>query len=180
MVLDDVGIYFDAQSRSRLEDILQHQSFNLRDLQLAEMLKKTLIAQHISKYNVGHTHLCLTHIRQNKLLVVGQVESDASIQYGSPHIRTNLDLLCTVRKNNPYAYIVYKPHPDVVAGNRRSMEHLNIYQHYADLIVEKVNILDCINQVDEVHTMTSLAGFEALLREKKCIVMACRFILIGD
>lgn len=40
LVLDDVGIYFDAQSRSRLEDILQHQSFNLRDLQLAEMLKK--------------------------------------------------------------------------------------------------------------------------------------------
>ncbi|MDY0489359.1 capsular polysaccharide biosynthesis protein [Pasteurella multocida] len=167
LVLDDVGIYFDAQSRSRLEDILQHQSFTLKDLQRAETLKKTLIEQHIGKYNVGHTHLCLTHIRQNKLLVVGQVENDTSIQYGSPHIRTNAELLCTVRKNNPQAYIIYKPHPDVVAGNRKNTDRPDDYRQYADFVVEKANILDCINQVDEVHTMTSLAGFEALLREKK-------------
>ena len=48
----------------------------------------------------------------------GQVEDDASIQTGSPNIRTNLDLLKTVRAANPEAYIVYKPHPDVVSGNR--------------------------------------------------------------
>ncbi|EGP05471.1 capsule polysaccharide modification protein, partial [Pasteurella multocida subsp. multocida str. Anand1_goat] len=67
----------------------------------------------------------------------------------------------------PQAYIIYKPHPDVVAGNRKNTDHLDDYRQYADFVVEKANILDCINQVDEVHTMTSLAGFEALLREKK-------------
>ncbi|MGC6408094.1 capsular polysaccharide biosynthesis protein [Bisgaard Taxon 45] len=166
LVVDDIGIYFDAQMPSRLENILKSQSFTEKDLRLARELRKKLIENNIGKYNVGTEAFCLTPIKKNKILVVGQVETDASIQYGSPHIRTNLDLLCTVRKNNPHAYIIYKPHPDVVARNRENMNQIEAYQHYANLIVEKVNVLDCINQVDEVHTMTSLAGFEALLRGK--------------
>ena len=98
--------------------------------------------------------------------MVGQVEDDASIRTGSPNIRTNLDLLKTVRAANPEAYIVYKPHPDVVSSNR--IGHIAESQavKLADQIAKTENVLDCINAVDELHTMTSLAGFEALLRNK--------------
>ena len=48
----------------------------------------------------------------------GQVESDASIKFGSPVVKTNLELLQAVREQNPGAWVVYKPHPDVVAGLR--------------------------------------------------------------
>ena len=54
-----------------------------------------------------------------KILVPGQVESDASIKYGGIDIVTNIDLLKKVRAENPTAYIIYKPHPDVLSGNRK-------------------------------------------------------------
>ncbi|OOF81801.1 beta-3-deoxy-D-manno-oct-2-ulosonic acid transferase [Rodentibacter ratti] len=167
LVCDDLGIYFDAQIPSRLENILQTQAFSERDLAQAAQLQQALIAQHIGKYNVGRRQFILPQTDKTNILVVGQVEDDASIRTGSPEIFTNLALLQAVRKANPQAYIVYKPHPDVVSGNR--IGHIPPEQalKFADKIANDENVLDCIQAVDEVHTMTSLAGFEALLRGKK-------------
>lgn len=167
LVCDDLGIYFDAQTPSRLEKILQTQAFSESDLAQAAQLQQALVAQHIGKYNVGSRQFILPQTDKTNILVVGQVEDDASIRTGSPEIFTNLALLQTVRKANPQAYIVYKPHPDVISGNR--VGHIPPEQalKFADKIANNENVLDCIQAVDEVHTMTSLAGFEALLRGKK-------------
>ncbi|WP_159991082.1 capsular polysaccharide biosynthesis protein [Pelistega ratti] len=167
VVVDDRGIYFNAQQSSRLEHILQHQSFSQADVIRAEQLRQRLIQSHIGKYNVGSSDFVVQSGSKPVLLVVGQVEDDASIQLGSPYIRDNLSLLKRVRDKNPHAYIIYKPHPDVVSGNRKGVIAKEQVMKLADEIVTTVNILDCIQQVDEVHTMTSLAGFEALLRGKK-------------
>ncbi|MEG9476342.1 capsular polysaccharide biosynthesis protein [Mannheimia indoligenes] len=168
LVVDDLGIYFNAETTSRLEQILlKAEHFSDNDLSNAEALRQKLVASHIGKYNVGSGDVDFNAQGKKIILVPGQVEDDASIKSGSPQIKKNLDLLKKVRELNPTAYIVYKPHPDVVSGNRigniPKMEAL----YFADLIVDNVNILDCILKVDEVHTMTSLAGFEALLRGKK-------------
>lgn len=168
LVVDDLGIYFNAENTSRLEQILlKAEHFSDNDLFNAEDLRQKLVASHIGKYNVGSGDIDFNAQGKKIILVPGQVEDDASIKSGSPQIKKNLDLLKKVRELNPTAYIVYKPHPDVVSGNRigdiPKLEAL----HFADFIVDNVNILDCILKVDEVHTMTSLAGFEALLRGKK-------------
>ena len=55
LVIDDLGIYFNSQTPSRLEIILQTQSFSEQDLQLAKELKERLIYANIGKYNVGHS-----------------------------------------------------------------------------------------------------------------------------
>lgn len=104
---------------------------------------------------------------QRVLLVPGQVEDDASIRYGSPKIFRNLDLLKTVRERNPDAWIIYKPHPDVVSGNRVGQIEREVCLQFANQIAEQTDILACLQLADEVHTMTSLTGFEALLRGKK-------------
>lgn len=166
LVIDDLGIYFNAQTPSRLEDILLHQEFSEQDLVLAKKLRNRLIEANIGKYNVGNSGFRLNVTDKTAILVPGQVEDDASIRFGSPEIKKNLDLLRKVRELNPNAYIIYKPHPDVVSGNRQGHIPTEQAVEFADEIVENANILDCINQVDEVHTMTSLAGFEALLRGK--------------
>lgn len=166
LVVDDMGIYFNPQSPSRLEWILQHQIFSPTDLLKAEQLRQQLIENHIGKYNVGEQAVELARKSAKMILVPGQVEDDASIRLGSPKIQRNLDLLRTVREQNPEAYILYKPHPDVVSGNRVGHIPTKVVLQYADQEITHANILDCINQVDEVHTMTSLAGFEALLRGK--------------
>lgn len=166
LVTDDLGIYFNAENSSRLEQILQTQQFSESDLASAERLRLQLIESNIGKYNVGNSGFSRPQTDQKVILVPGQVEDDASIRTGSPQIKRNLDLLKTVRAQNPQAYIIYKPHPDVVSGNRVGQIDEQTARQYADDIVEKANVLDCIMQVDEVHTMTSLAGFEALLRGK--------------
>ncbi|WP_077477838.1 capsular polysaccharide biosynthesis protein [Rodentibacter trehalosifermentans] len=167
LVCDDLGIYFNAQSPSRLEQILQTQAFSEGDLAQAAQLQQVLMTQHIGKYNVGSSKFCLPQTNKTKILVVGQVEDDASIRTGSPDIFTNLGLLQAVRAANPQAYIVYKPHPDVVSGNRVGQIPHEQAIKFADQIANNENVLDCIQAVDELHTMTSLAGFEALLRGKK-------------
>jgi capsular polysaccharide export protein len=107
--------------------------------------------------------------RARVLLVPGQVEDDASIRLGCVSIRTNLGLLQAVRDANPDAWVVYKPHPDVVSGNRRGKVHLSEALHYADHVELDKSVIDCIDACDEVHTMTSLTGFDALLRGKRVV-----------
>jgi capsular polysaccharide export protein len=98
------------------------------------------------------------------VLVAGQVESDASIRHGSPELRTNLELLQAVRAAEPGAWIVYKPHPDVVAGLRREGSPLAELKLCCDALLTEGCMDRLYQQVDAVHVLTSLAGFEALLR----------------
>lgn len=167
LVTDDMGIYFNAEIPSRLEHILQNQNFDDQDFQTALKLQKMLTENHISKYNVGSSDFTAPLTDKTVILVPGQVEDDASIRYGSPRIYRNLDLLRTVRERNPDAYIIYKPHPDVVSGNRIGHISPEDTARYADQTAEQADILTCLQYADEVHTMTSLTGFEALLRGKK-------------
>jgi len=79
---------------------------------------------------------------------------------------TNLSLLKQVRAENSDAIIVYKPHPDVVSGNRVGEVSGADIDLYSDLYLVDVGIGELISKVDEVHTMTSTVGFEALLQGK--------------
>ena len=166
LVIDDMGIYFDPARPSRLEHILQHRHFDEHDRETAQNLQRELIEANISKYNVGRTETTQRPSEKRILLVPGQVEDDASIRLGAPEICRNLDLLRTVRERNPDAYIIYKPHPDVVSGNRIGAVPPEECARYADQTAAETDILTCLQHADEVHTMTSLTGFEALLRGK--------------
>ena len=163
-VLDDVGMYYDATRPSRLERLLQEGEFSSDLLERAARLRKRLLAAGITKYNVGQRGWQRPAGVDNVILVPGQVESDASIRFGSPVIRNNLALLKMVREANPSAWIVYKPHPDVVAELRLRGEGESDAAQYADEVVTDQDMGHMLSQVDTVHTLTSLAGFEALIR----------------
>ena len=60
--------------------------------------------------------------------------------------------------------MIYKPHPDVVAGLRRGHIADADLRGLADFIIPYADISTLLSQVDAVHTLTSLTGFEALLR----------------
>ncbi|MEG3109236.1 capsular polysaccharide biosynthesis protein [Pantoea sp. T14] len=167
LVLDKRGIYYDATRSSDLEVMLNHSQLTLAQQLRAEKLQKRLVESKISKYNLG-ADFSLPVDSQGKriLLVPGQVEDDASIETGTRTINTNLALLRTVRERNPDAFIIYKPHPDVLVGNRKghiSIEHVQALANYQAL---DADVIQCIQLADELHTMTSLSGFEALLHGK--------------
>ena len=170
-VLDDTGIYFDASAPSRLEDLLQTHAFDAPLLARARKLREAVVSAGITKYNVGQGEWQPPTQGRPVVLVPGQVESDASIAWGSAEIRTNLALLQAVRTAVPDAHLVYKPHPDVLAGLRgspaQSRQVLEDCRAWCDEIVSDANMAQLLDQVDAVHTLTSLAGFEALLRGKR-------------
>lgn len=165
LVIDDIGIYYDATQPSRLENSLNDLSLDEVKRDRAQQLLEKLIDLDVSKYNLGKDNWNRPKTQQQVLLVIGQVESDASIVFGSPDITTNAELLQVVRMENPSAYIVYKPHPDVLAGLRKRGVGEEKAYHLADEILRSpVSIGELLSQVDKVHTMTSLMGFEALIR----------------
>lgn len=174
-VFDGRGIYYDATCVSDLEYYLLHSEFTPDLLGRAKALRELIVANELTKYNVGirlddgdlSADLRMKAGGKRIILVPGQVETDASIAFGAPHIRRNMDLLQTVRQKNADAYIVYKPHPDVVAGLRAKGEQENLAQTWSDLILTDRPMGELLNEIDELHVLTSLTGFEGLLRGKK-------------
>lgn len=160
LVTDDIGIYYDPSRPSRLEQMIAKRA-EMRSDQLAraEALIYALTSQGISKYNLGGAVVELPE--GERVLVVGQVEDDASIQAGAGEIATNRELLENARAARPDAVLIYKPHPDVTAGLRAGDFDAS---GIADLVLPDADISALLNEVSELWTMTSLTGFEALLR----------------
>lgn len=168
-VIDRRGMYYDARAPSDLEDLLEAGKFDTALLSRARALREAIVQRGITKYNVGGGAWQRPHGTHTVVLVPGQVENDASISFGAPAVRTNLGLLEAVRKARPDAWIVYKPHPDVLAGKRPGAANFDEAKHWCDEIVTDVPIHRLFEQVDKLHVLTSLAGFEALLRGKPVV-----------
>ena len=161
LILDDTGIYFDPTRPSKLESLIAKRAQMPADAQARiEQLMTNLNTSKLSKYNVGKG--CPALPEGHKILVAGQVEDDASIQLGAGDINTNHALLVAARAANPTAIIVFKPHPDVEAGLRRGK--VENAHDIADVIACDADPIALIDACDAVWTMTSLIGFEALIR----------------
>jgi capsular polysaccharide export protein len=180
LVFDGRGMYFDSRGGSDLECLLRDSDFSPALLARAERLRKLLVERGITKYNlafsdpvIGVPGVGAPVDRQGdrrRILVPGQVEDDLSIRFGAGEVRSNLGLLARVRTANPDAFIIYKPHPDVVAGHRIGAVPESDARRFADLVIANGSTDQLLAVSREVHTMTSLAGFEALLRGLRVVV----------
>lgn len=164
---DTKGIYFDTSRESELSQALKHIELSAVQRRESRELLALIRQTGVSKYNLVGTS-CSFHntIPNNRkvILVVGQVEGDASLALGSPDIQTNTELLYRVKANEPDAYIIYKPHPDVSSGNRPG----NISRECELACVDEISLQPLINlfpHIDVLHTMTSTSGFEALIHK---------------
>ncbi|WP_226779042.1 capsular polysaccharide biosynthesis protein [Oceaniglobus trochenteri] len=175
LVADDLGIYYDPTRPSRLEHLIAA-SVHLTptEIEHSERLIRDICTLKLSKYNIGagdFPHLEAGH----RILVPGQVEDDASIRKGCGDCATNLDLLRRTREANPQAVILYKPHPDVETGLRAGRIEPETALLYASQIITGTDPVALISEVHEVWTMTSLLGFEALLRDVPVTTLGAPF-----
>src|SRR3546814_11056362 len=88
---------------------------------------------------------------------------------------TNNELVSIAASENPDAQIIYKPHPEVLRGTRQDSSHSSPrdVEQIADVIYEDISLADALDTVHHVYTITSLSGYEAILR-------AIRFTCLGD
>ena len=197
LVTDDLGIYYDPSRESRLERLILS-PLPPGGADRAQGLIHRLIATRVSKYNLPGTlpDLPPDQPSRHRILVPGQVEDDASIRLGTADINSNLALLKAVRQANPAAILIYKPHPDVEAGLRPGQitaADLAILASSAAhpgaascvvtgparppalIVAAHAEPIALIEACDAVWTMTSLLGFEALLRGKPVTCLGTPF-----
>ncbi|MEQ8255359.1 MAG: capsular polysaccharide biosynthesis protein [Roseovarius confluentis] len=163
LVCDDLGIYYDPTRESRLERwIIRRETLRPDQDLRAERLIRRLVSLGLSKYNLG---LSVPDLPDGlRVLVPGQVEDDASIRTGAGRTSTNLALLESARAAHPDAVLLYKPHPDVEAGLREGTIRQADLDRLDAIALPRTDPAALLSQVQRVFTMTSLTGFEALLR----------------
>ena len=171
LVLDSRGMHFDPSVPSDLEQLLSDSEFDAALVKRARGLIAQLVARGVTKYNLGNKAPSIEWpAGRRRLLVPGQVEDDLSVRLGGQGIRGNLGLLARVREANADAFILYKPHPDVEAGHRKGKVPDERARSFADGVIRGVSTAALLAEIDELHTLTSLAGFEALLRGRRVVV----------
>ncbi|MDB3936286.1 hypothetical protein N9383_06155, partial [Granulosicoccus sp.] len=180
LVIDMQGMYFDRHQPSELENLLE--TFECTDEQRsrAAALREMIVASGVSKYNVCANNVATANpgsaaAGKTICLIIGQVENDQSILRGCDTVNSNMALCQEVRRNRPEDYLIYRPHPDVESGNREGAVSGDVLKRCVDEIDRTSPITMALNRCDELHTMTSLTGFEALLRLKEVFTYGLPF-----
>jgi len=171
LIADPVGIHHDPTRPSALEAMVAAGP-PPGGRERAERLIARLTRTGVTKFSPPHGPLPDLP-PGHRILVPGQVEDDASLRHGAGPVRSNRALLEAARRANPRAVLIYKPHPDVVAGLRPGA--LPEAGEIADLVLDGADPATLIAAVDEVWTMTSTLGFEALIRGKPVICLGAPF-----
>lgn len=177
MVIDKTGLYFNNNNPSDLENILNNYNFseNLELLEHSKELLDYVIEYKISKYNPPIVNKSNTIKTKKRVLVIGQVDGDASLRYGNPNKWTMEDMVRLAKYENPSAEILYRPHPEVYKGYQETKFRKKKVEYFAEIVSPDEHIIELIERVDHVYTITSLTGLEALLRNKKVTVLGTPF-----
>jgi capsular polysaccharide export protein len=173
LMVDGLGLYFDPSHPSAVEATLLAP---LPDsaLRRAEALQRALIAAGVTKYNLGGDMPDLPS--GHRVLVVGQVQDDAGLTLGAiGPVKTNLGLLQAARAALPDAVLIWKPHPDVEAGLREGHVDEAVVKSLGAVVARQADPLALIAAVDEIWTLTSGLGLEALIREKPVTCLGVPF-----
>jgi capsular polysaccharide export protein len=180
LALDQGTAYFDSNAPSDLENLLKTHDFHADPtlLERARAGMRFMLERGVSKYNSSiKTDMEALYGRKmrKRVLVIGQVEDDASIEYGCATRVTNNDLVVLAATENPGADILYKPHPDILNRVRLAQSDPQDVRHLCGILSAPLSMAQAFETIDHVYTITSLAGFEALMRGIKVTTYGCPF-----
>ena len=177
LCLDRTGLCFDAGHPSDLETLCNELPEEERVVAEVEQALDRLKRSSISKYNLaGHSgrRSVPSHV-PGSVLVLGQVEDDQSILRNTNAISTNRGLLERAIAERPGRRILFKQHPDCLGSPCRKGRVDVAALTGVEEIDPAVAIGDAIDAVDIVYTISSLGGFEALLRGKEVVTFGAPF-----
>lgn len=177
IVMDSQAPYFDTTRPNDLTDLIANFDFEQDgyDEDLAQELLDYYVAHRVSKYNhQSYVDIIPIYGVKNKkrVLVLGQVPHDDSLKYGGGIGITLLDVVNQAVAENPNAQIIVKPHP-MTLGNPSIVSKLAKLDCL--ILTQPIHLVDALETIDHVYTITSLGGFEALLRGKKVTILGKPF-----
>ncbi|MDE1991489.1 MAG: capsular biosynthesis protein [Rhizobiaceae bacterium] len=162
IVVDDLGLPVDAGRPSRLERLIAGAGTEAGEI--GKAIREQIVRHRISKYNhLPHKEPAIERTRKRRLLLVDQVVGDISVgkALGSAASfeRMLADALATGEQ------CVIRTHPDVMAGYRKGYLREAAKKHPGALFLQDpVSVASILDVVDEVWTVSSQFGMDALLR----------------
>lgn len=180
LVLDRSGsLYYDSNNETEIEGILNSYDFksDVGLVQDADACMRLINRLRVTKYNQPEEELNADRrIKVKKTVaVLGQVDSDASIRLGNPDNWNTEALIKLAAYENPDAEILYRPHPEVYRGYQKSKFKSKKVKYISTIVSPDTSIDDFLAGVDHVYTITSLTGFEALIRGIKVTTVGAPF-----
>ena len=164
LILDDLGVYYDARHPSRLEATVAG-GVSAEQASRAAALRAAWLAARLSKYN--HNPDYAGDLPARYVLVVDQCYGDLAIHHGLASAASFAIMLAAARFENPGATIIVKAHPEALTGGQRGyLVDQHAQPDDALVIAEACHPIRLIDGAEKVYTVTSLIGFEALLRGK--------------
>ncbi|OQP85338.1 hypothetical protein BTR14_15645 [Rhizobium rhizosphaerae] len=169
LALDSRTAYFDARQASDLEVLLETHDFDADPALMARAVTgmRAMVERGLSKYNgaaASAPGALYGPKSRPRILVIGQVDGDASIRFGCTDMRRQDDLVRLAVAEHPDAEVIFRPHPDVVAGVRPTAVDWKALARICRISTAPAPIAEALSTIDRVYTLTSLAGFEALMR----------------
>jgi len=170
-IIDKSGIFYDKVNDNDLKDIILKQKLSIIEEKKIRDIIKYITDNKISKYN----NICTKSIDtlnisdKKNILIIGQVDNDMSLKYGLiDNHDVYLDIIKFINSNNTNHTIYIKLHPDILSGVKKSSLDLNQLRNMNVIIItDNYNPIELLSKFEEIHTLTSQMGFEALMIGKK-------------
>ena len=164
LIADRTGVYYDATTPCDFEATIAA-GVDRDEASRARKLAAQWREGRVSKYN--HADEFAGDLPARFALVVDQTYGDLSVGLGLADVASFRAMLDAALAENPDCDIVVKVHPDVFTRGKGGWLDLNRSQ------AARVHVLgsDChaarlLEEARAIYTVTSLMGFEALLRHK--------------
>jgi capsular polysaccharide export protein len=158
LLLDGEGRHDDPSRPSGLEILLEHAPLSEELLLRARALRAALADNGLTPPAPRPPLPPRTADSRCPTLVPGQPEADYRTDFRRPAWTGNADLLRAVRAARPDARIIYLSPPDETGRDGAECAALS------DEVFPFPALPSIFSQIREVHTFSSLTGFEALLR----------------
>jgi capsular polysaccharide export protein len=161
--IDDLGMPVDASSPSRLERIIADCA-GMDGASHGADIREAIVRHRLSKYNnLPHREPRLQPTTQRRVLLVDQVFGDVSVPMAGGSPESFSRMLEDAAASG--AQCVVRTHPDVMAGFRKGyLTEQAVRTPGVILLADAVSVASVLDVVDEVWTVSSQFGLDALLR----------------
>ncbi|OHV79762.1 capsular biosynthesis protein [Ensifer sp. LCM 4579] len=163
IIADDLALPVDGGRASRLELLIAEAAGGGHDA-AGKQIRERMVRHRLSKYNnLPHRQPQIERGRSRRILLVDQVLGDVSVERALGSRRSFDRMLDEALASG--AQCIVRTHPDVMAGYRKGyMTERAARTRGVILLADKVSVASILDVVDEVWTVSSQMGFDALLR----------------
>ena len=179
LIVDGSSIHFDRNRVSTIKAMAyRRQQLGEELLRRSERCIAFIKNYDIDKYNISRSPSLIELSKSEEyVLVLGQVDSDASIRYACEVPITSNQLVYLAKMRHPFSKIIYRPHPEVVRELQTDQESFKNLKRICILDDSGSSLTELLraDEIKKVYTISSLSGMESLFYNKEVYVYGSPF-----